>query len=301
MKQNKIIAMIMMVLVLALITAIAGCTSSGTSDATGLKAGLADNKDFKIEVIGGKTSPMVITWEDLKAMNFVEKNGVTMINSVGTEKTSDFVGVPMMDIVNKAGVPDGEVSFKVVAPDGYSKVYTAEQMEKSILGLKENGTALTDNINKKSIKMVVPGEPGDMWMKQPVKIEIVQGTAVNVNSKEPIALNITGNVEKQMKMRISDLRANPSVTITTPYKDNQTLTATGVSLNKLLDEAKPKSDATQVKFTAADGYNKTIDLTDIRGSQDAIISFQDDGTLKAIIPGVSFGAWVGQLVDIEVI
>ncbi|MCD1294033.1 hypothetical protein CUJ83_03365 [Methanocella sp. CWC-04] len=301
MRKNQLFAITIIGLMLLAITAVSGCTSTGTGEDSGLKSGLADNSDFKIEVTGGTTSPVTVTWSDILNMEFVEVKGVTMINSVGTEKTSDYVGVPMMDIINKAGCPDGEVSFKVAAPDGYNKVYTRAQMEKSILGLKENSTALTNNINKNSIKMVVPGEPGDMWMKLPVKIDIVAGSLSNVNDKEPVVLNITGKVENTKSFRLSDLKANPMKTMTVPYKDDTTLTVTGTYFNKLLEEAKPAADAAEIKLIAEDGYSKTIALSNVIACEDALIAFNDDGTLQSIFPGESFGTWVKQLVTIEVL
>lgn len=303
MHRSKLPIFFMIAMVLIAVTAISGCTSSGTSDNTGLKSGLPDSIDYKIDITGGTHSPVTVSYADMKAMEFIEKKGVTMINSVGTEKTSDYAGIPMMSILDKAGIPDGEVSFKVSAPDGYNKVYTKEQMQKSMLGFKENGTVLTNNINSKScIKMVVPEEPGDMWMKLPVKIDIIQGQAQNPDSSEPVALNITGKIDNAKKFRLSDLKSNPIVSISVPYKDNKTLNATGVSLNKLLDEAGVKSDATGVMFVAADGFNRTVKLSDVRAAQDSIIAINDtSGTLRDIVPGQAFNTWVDKLVTIEIV
>jgi DMSO/TMAO reductase YedYZ molybdopterin-dependent catalytic subunit len=156
--------------------AISGCTSSGTNNTpqvSSLKAGLADNPNYKIDIIGGVNTPVTVTYDEIKAMNFTEVDNVTMINSVGTEKTSDFVGVPMKDILAEAGgLPAGNLTITISAADGYGMTYTRDQVEKSLLGFKENGTALTDNLNKDSIRMIAPGEPGNMWMKVPTKIVI---------------------------------------------------------------------------------------------------------------------------------
>jgi|WetSurMetagenome_2_1015567.scaffolds.fasta_scaffold62015_2 DMSO/TMAO reductase YedYZ molybdopterin-dependent catalytic subunit len=174
MKYAKLLVILLITMLAAV--AVSGCTSSGTNDtpqASGLKTGLADNPNYQIEIVGGVNSPVTVTYADIKAMDFTEMNNVTMINSAGTEKTSDFVGVPMKDILAKAGgLPSGNLTLTVSASDGYGMAYTREQVEKALLGLKENGTALTDNLNKDSIRMVVPDEPGSMWMKVPTKIVI---------------------------------------------------------------------------------------------------------------------------------
>ena len=279
-----------------LAVAMSGCTT-GSTDNAGLKSGLADNPNYKIEIIGGK-SPTTVTFADIKAMGFVEKKGVVMVNSAGTEKTGDYVGVPLMDVINKAGMPDGEYNFKISASDGYSKVYTREQVEKAILALKENGTALTDNVNKNSIKLVLPGEPGEMWMKVPVKIELTMAAS---SSSEPVVLNITGVGDKPIGLKMSKLQSYPVRSLSLPYKNNTTLNVSGILLNKLLDDYSNKN-ATKIRFVASDGYNKTLSLADVRADQDAIIAIdQKNGTLRAVMPAQPYSAWVSKLATIELV
>jgi len=164
----------MLILALLAATMVAGCTSGSPAVADGLKAGLPDDMDYQITVTGGQR-PATLTYKDLKAMDFTEIEDASTVNSAGTVTTGTYAGVPMMAIVDRAGLPQGNVSFKISAPDGYTKLYTLEQMQSSILGLKVNDTAMTGNINDKgkSIRMIVPGETNDMWMKMPVKIEVV--------------------------------------------------------------------------------------------------------------------------------
>jgi len=117
-------------------------------------------------------SPVTITYADMKSMVIVEKDNVTMVKANGVEVTSDFTGVPMAEILAKAGVPDGNVTFKMSAPDGYVMVYTRDQLEGSVLGLKRNGTTLTGDVNTDPIQLVMPGQRGALWIKVPVNIEI---------------------------------------------------------------------------------------------------------------------------------
>ncbi len=286
---------ILIAVLVTLAVALSGCTA-GSTDGSGLKSGLADNPNYKIEIIGGK-SPTTVTFEDIKAMGFVEKKGVVMVNSAGTEKTGDYVGVPLMDIINKAGIPDGDYNFKISASDGYSKVYTREQVDKAILALKENGTALTDNINKNSIKLVLPGEPGEMWMKVPVKVEI---TTAASSSSEPVVLNITGVGSKPIGLKMSKLQSYPVKSLSLPYKNNTTLNVSGILMNKLLDDYAKNTSATRIRLIASDGYNKTLSLADVRADQDAIIAIdQKDGTLRAIVPTQPYSTWVSRLATIS--
>jgi DMSO/TMAO reductase YedYZ molybdopterin-dependent catalytic subunit len=112
-------------------------------------------------------------------------------------------------------------------------------------------------------------------------------------------LTVSGSVDNPLALSMADLNAYENKSISTPFKNNTTLNATGVSLNKLLDDSKVKSTATNVTLTASDGYNKTVMLSDIRASTDAIVAY-DNGTLRAIIPGQATGSWVSKLSKIVV-
>jgi DMSO/TMAO reductase YedYZ molybdopterin-dependent catalytic subunit len=293
MQLKKISVILTITLIIAIAAALSGCTNTASG---GLSAGLPDSMDFNVQVSGGAT-PVTLSYSDLKAMELNELKGVTTVNSVGTETSGDFIGVPLMDIVEKAGLPSGEVSFKVTASDGYSIDYTQEQFTAGIIALKTNGAALNNNINDDNncIRMVIPGELKNMWLKMPVKIEITGGAA------KPIALSISGaNVTTKKNYALDDLTAMTQKTIMTTGKDNATKTYTGVSLNALLDAVGPRGDYVQFISGDEDNYNKTVALSIIRDSPDAIIAIDENGELKDIIPGQSTGVWVGNLTKIRI-
>ncbi|HEY3421944.1 MAG TPA: hypothetical protein VGK13_02215 [Methanocellaceae archaeon] len=114
------------------------------------------------------------------------------------------------------------------------------------------------------------------------------------------ALTVNGSVDNPLALSMTDLQAYTNMSISTPFKNNTTLNATGVSLNKLLDDSKVKSTATNVTLVASDGYNKTVLLSAIRASNQSIVSFDVNSTLRAIIPGQPTNTWVSKLVSIVV-
>jgi hypothetical protein len=89
-------------------------------------------------------------------------------------------------------------------------------------------------------------------------------------------------------------------TITTTGKNNTTVTATGVSLNDLLDQVGPKGTMVQFISGDANGYNKSVSLAIIRATSDAIISIDENGVLKNVIPGQTTNFWVGNLTKIRI-
>ena len=301
MRVSKLSMIIIVSLVLIMATALSGCTTgsnSGTNSAgtAALKTGLPSTMD-SIQVIGGTTSPMTVTYEDMKAMEFKELKGISTVNSVGTVTVGDYVGVPMMSIINKAGLPEGDISYKVAASDGYNIAYTREQMEKSILAFKKNGTALKPDINagKNAICMVVPGETNNMWTKMPAKIEIVKGSLA-----APL-LSVTGMTDSKKYLSLDDLKSLPQVNSTYTDKSNNTVEITGVSLNALLDSATIQSGASAAVFTASDGYNKTISLTDIRADKNAVIVISQDGNLKNFVANLPSNTRVSNLSTIKIV
>lgn len=121
-------------------------------------------------------------------------------------------------------------------------------------------------------------------------------TAVPVTT----VLSITGMVDKPLNLSTADLMAYANQTITTPGKNNTTLTFTGVSLNQLLDNAKLQNGTILANFTGSDGYMASINITDIRASPNATIAFMSDGTLKDVVPGLAQRVWVGNLTTIHI-
>lgn len=300
MKFSRISTILVIVLVLIAAAALSGCTSSDTGTTTGtsgLKTGLPDKADYSIQVVGGTTSPVTVTYADILAMDFKELDGISTVNSVGTVTTGDYIGVPLMSIVDKAGLPEGEVSFVISASDGYNMQYTKEQVAKSIVAFKKNGTPLKLDINggKNAVCIVAPEETNNMWVKMPAKIEIKKGAAT-----QP-ALSITGLTDKKEYLTLADLKALPQVNATFPDKNNKTVNVTGVALNSVLDSASIQSGATAAVFTGGDGYNKTVNLTDIRADKTALVAIDNNGTLKNYFTDLPFNTRVSNLTSIKIV
>ncbi len=174
--------------------------------------------DFSIKVTGGST-PVTLTYADLRGMQLKELKGVSVVNSVGTPTAGDYIGVPLMDIVNKAGLPAGEVSFRADASDGYKYDYTADQFNAGILALKTNGTPNTNGFNDKyPISFVIPGGEKNAWIKMPATIKILGGSA------EPTALWISGdNVTTKPTFTLSALKNLTAKTKTITTTDSKNM------------------------------------------------------------------------------
>jgi hypothetical protein len=301
MQLKKMSVIVTITLIIAIVAALSGCTNTASPSPTAapaggdLAAGLPATLDYNVKLTGGST-PVTLTYADLRGMGLKELKGVSVVNSVGTETSGDYVGVPLMDIVNKAGLPAGEFSFRAFASDGYKLDYTAEQFAGGILALKTNGEANTAGFNDRyPISFVFPsGEKSD-WLKMPVEIVILPG------SVESTALFISGeNVTSKPTFTLSGLKNMTQKTISATDSKNNTANYTGVSLNDLLDKAGPRG--VNVTFISGDasGYSKNVTLAYIQANDDVIVAIDENGVLRDIIPGQPSNTWVGNLTKIRV-
>lgn len=117
---------------------------------------------------------------------------------------------------------------------------------------------------------------------------------------QTVALTINGTVDSPLALSMADLNKYANMSISTIGKNNTTYNATGVSMNKLLDDAKVNASAKNVTFIGSDGYNATLSLSVIRATPDAIIQYTDNGWLKSVVPGQATKNWVSKVIIIKV-
>jgi DMSO/TMAO reductase YedYZ molybdopterin-dependent catalytic subunit len=114
-------------------------------------------------------------------------------------------------------------------------------------------------------------------------------------------LVISGKVDFVMPFMIDELRDMDVITINTMHPKKETLVDyEGVRLNDLLAMAKPQAGAKTVKFISSDGYAIEAPLADVLTCKDCLIAFEDDGTVKTVMPGMEGMFWVKDVVAIEV-
>jgi DMSO/TMAO reductase YedYZ molybdopterin-dependent catalytic subunit len=151
--------------------AVAGCTAAPCATPAAATPGAAS--DYKIVITGGTTSPVTLTYADLGAMRQADLKNTTMVKMNGVRITSDWSGVLLSDVLARAGLPAGNLSITMAAPDGFMEAYTMDQLEGALIGLAKNGTALDTDVNgDNAIQLVIPEHVGHEWIKVPTSIEI---------------------------------------------------------------------------------------------------------------------------------
>jgi DMSO/TMAO reductase YedYZ molybdopterin-dependent catalytic subunit len=124
-----------------------------------------------------------------------------------------------------------------------------------------------------------------------------------------VLLTVRGNVGNPMNLTVADLRNYPQVSIANhvygAHHSFYEMTASGASLNALLDSARPGDGASVVTFYSdADKYSATVMLSSIRSDAQAMIAIRwhtndttsaagDSTTLRNIEPADTYGTnWV---------
>jgi DMSO/TMAO reductase YedYZ molybdopterin-dependent catalytic subunit len=122
-------------------------------------------------------------------------------------------------------------------------------------------------------------------------------------------LNITGLVEQQLNLTLSDIIAMPQTTIEGtiycvdfPTSVVKSGSWTGVELATLLEKADVLPSAVKVGFFAPDGYSTDLDL-ETATSGNVVIAYEKDGvplseTLRLVVPGKWGYKWISQVTNI---
>jgi hypothetical protein len=174
MKHSIVLSMALTIIVVLAITVVSGCTATATVEDLG--AGLLNNSSYSIQVIGGTNGTVTLSYLDIVALGLVKMDNVSHPNNEGLTVSDNYIGVPLIKILEKAGLPTGDsagdYAYNVTGLGGYYAVYDQNQSENGILALKDNGSVLADDPNN-PITLILPGGPFCHWIPYPTTIYLV--------------------------------------------------------------------------------------------------------------------------------
>ena len=279
--RNRAITTIVLLLVLGL----AGCS------------GAAPSVDWTLGVSGAVDSPLTLDYAELVNMPQTDLENILMERSLGEDTTSDWSGVPLTEILDRAGAGQ-YVSITAIAADGYAIEISKDELQDGIVALKENGEWIAEaDADHGPIRLVCPYTPASRWIFQLVELQ-VNSQAAGV--PDDAALKITGNVETEVGWSEDKIRSMDTIDVESTNKQGETETNTGVRISDLLSKAGPKGDATTLAFVADDGYSAEAPLADILACADCIVSFRNPGGFGIVAPGFPSNVQVKGVVEIQV-
>ncbi len=142
-----------------------------------LGAPQVDTKTWKLNVGGLVNNPTTISYDELTKMPAVQQLATLecISNPVGGDliSTTQWTGVRLSDILNKAGLQDGVVEIKFTCSDGYTESLSmdAAMDERTLLVYAMNGMALPD-VHGFPLRLYTPNRYG---MKNPKWITTIEG------------------------------------------------------------------------------------------------------------------------------
>jgi len=138
-----------------------------------------DNDEWVLVVDGLVSNPLTLTYNDLLDMpsKTVRAKLWCVDDPTGVSaSTHDWIGVPLKDILETAGISDNAVKIAFYATDAYSTDLTPETALRDdiIIAYKKDGKFIskTDD-GYPPTQMVVPGKYGYKWIKFLIHIEVV--------------------------------------------------------------------------------------------------------------------------------
>jgi len=114
-------------------------------------------------------------------------------------------------------------------------------------------------------------------------------------------LTIEGLVDHRVAFTEADLRSMEVVKITAEHPKKGPQDYEGVRLNSLLKMAGADADATKLVLIAGDEFTAEVPLADVTACEDCLVAFTEEaGVLNLVMPGMSSGLWIKDIVKIEV-
>ncbi len=135
--------------------------------------GGAPKVDWELKIIGEGFAQKTYTYQDLCGMDFTELNEVLMQKSTGENEITAWSGVALDELFARAGVTGEYVSITAVAADGYAVEITRDELQGSIIALKDRDEWIASvTPDKGPIRLVCPQAPGNRWVFQLTEIQV---------------------------------------------------------------------------------------------------------------------------------
>ncbi len=134
--------------------------------------GGAPKADWDLALTGAVTTPLTVSYAELTKMPQTDLKDVLMEKSQGEDETPSFSGVPLANLLEKAGA--GNVStITALAADGYAVEISQDELKDAIVALKQDGEWIaTADKEHGPIRLVCPHTPANRWVFQLQEIKV---------------------------------------------------------------------------------------------------------------------------------
>jgi DMSO/TMAO reductase YedYZ molybdopterin-dependent catalytic subunit len=275
--KNRKIALAVSIIVILIISIastyyITGLTPQATSF---LPSG--EPPQSQITVTGDIVNQETLTVKDLSHML------LTNFTSTIKGETATYVGVTLLELLNRTGAAWDSGYINVIASDGYNKTiniyqaYNSTQYRGSeiILAFVKNGKWIT-NTSEGPFKLITPSLASGYNIKSVKEINLQPWTITISGTNDPLVLtgsNITNYETKTVQ-----------ATFAPGGEPQRTSDWTGVRLWSVLQAGGIPAGATKVTVTAIDGYSRDYTITQVQ-TLGILIGYQENGQYLTPVNG----------------
>ena len=129
--------------------------------------------DWTLSISGEVSEPLSFSYKDLAEMPQIQLEDVFMDKSVGEDQIGAWSGVPLVSLLEASNADPEFVTVSVLASDGYAVEINKEELEGSLVALKENGEWIQKTDPEHGpIRLVCPKTPADQWVYKIVEIQV---------------------------------------------------------------------------------------------------------------------------------
>lgn len=132
------------------------------------------NVDWEMRITGAVAQPITITYADLVEAEQVTLEDVVMRRSQGEDTISDWTGPSVSAILAQAAPLEGAGGALCSASDGYAREMSLEDLEGSIIALKQDGAWIASSEPDMPLRLIVPHQPANHWVAGLIEIEVVE-------------------------------------------------------------------------------------------------------------------------------
>jgi DMSO/TMAO reductase YedYZ molybdopterin-dependent catalytic subunit len=132
-----------------------------------------DLDSYRLIITGTVDHPLALTYDDLRCMRKVELR-CTLICPGFFEDEATWAGVPLVDVLERAGMQPGAAGLRLSSADGYSTLVTlpAATSEDNFLAYEWEGEPLPI-LHGFPVRAVFPELGGSFWVKWLIRIEVL--------------------------------------------------------------------------------------------------------------------------------
>ena len=221
-----------------------------------------------------------------KTLSITELSAMPLTNVTCTikDETANYVGVSMLELLNRTGASWDVGFITVIASDGFSRTINTYQAYNNsqypgneiILAFAKDGEWMTDTAEG-PLKLITPGLASNYNVKSVSEIRL-----------QPWTINVTGAVANPLVLtgaNITDYDVKTVQAALAPGGEPQrTSDWTGASLWSILQASGVSSDASKVTVSAIDGYSRDYTIQQVQ-DLGILIGYQENSVYLTLANG----------------